>query len=104
MKALANLLLSMTLLVPGTAHTEVFRWLDDNGKINYGDRPPLNVNAERIEVNVASGNETKPPRDLRQVVQDLESKKAEQKLVFKEKRIPGDKTQSQEVAGTPSNY
>lgn len=36
------------------AQAEIFRWLDANGNIQFGDRPPPSSGAKRVEVEVNS--------------------------------------------------
>lgn len=40
-------LLSLLLILPGLAAADIYRWVDDDGVVHYGDRPPRN--AERVE-------------------------------------------------------
>lgn len=40
----------LLLLALGTAAAgEVYRWVDDNGVLHYGDRPPKGADAERVQ-------------------------------------------------------
>ena len=67
------ILSALTISIASTqAFAEVFKWVDDKGKVNFGDRPPLNVNAKKIEIKVASGNETKPVKGLEEKQESLE--------------------------------
>jgi len=58
-------------------HSEVFKWVDENGKVVYGDKPKTN-NAEKINIKNA------PKKDQ----QYIERYQKQQKLlsVFKEER------------------
>ena len=37
-----------------TAQAEIHKWVDENGKIHYGDRPPVSGNTEQLEISVES--------------------------------------------------
>lgn len=41
-------LLSLLLILPGLAGAGIYRWVDENGVVHYGDRPP--GNAERVDL------------------------------------------------------
>ncbi len=38
------------------AQAQVYRWVDENGKVHYGDRPPASQNAEDISETVNDVN------------------------------------------------
>jgi glutaredoxin len=42
------------LTVSATAQAEIFRWFDENGNVQFGDRPPVSSNAKRIKIEVNS--------------------------------------------------
>jgi hypothetical protein len=41
-------------MVTAAAQAEIFRWLDENGNVQFVDRPPVSSNAKRIKVEVNS--------------------------------------------------
>ncbi|SEA14410.1 DUF4124 domain-containing protein [Microbulbifer marinus] len=51
MKSLCGgLLLSVLLLASATAlAADLYRWVDEDGKVHFGDRPPMEAKAENIE-------------------------------------------------------
>ena len=40
------------MLLIGSTQAEVFKWIDDQGKVHFGDRPPTTVTAEKVTVRV----------------------------------------------------
>lgn len=48
------LLYVFCLLFSAAAQAEIFRWLDENGDVQFGDRPPVRSHAKRIKVEVNS--------------------------------------------------
>lgn len=42
------------LLFSSVAEAEIFRWLDDEGNVQFGDRPPPSKMVKRVEVEVNS--------------------------------------------------
>ena len=50
---LASLTLALLLLSP-SSHGDLYKWVDEKGKIHYGDSPPENVELKKITGNVSS--------------------------------------------------
>ena len=50
---LTSLALVFLLLSPA-GHAELYKWVDQNGKVHYGDSPPENVQLKKITGNVSS--------------------------------------------------
>jgi hypothetical protein len=48
MKSLAWTLLAAACAVPLAAHAQVYKWIDENGKVRYGDTPPPKAKAKLI--------------------------------------------------------
>ena len=59
---IATVFISITIgLVPHTmAAEEVYRWVDENGVVHFGDRAPDQGNAEKVSVKPSSGAESSP--------------------------------------------
>jgi len=53
------ILLLVSGLVMTSANAEVYRWVDKDGKVHYGDTPPLDVQAEKSKLseNVVGADE-----------------------------------------------
>lgn len=47
---MAMLLILLWIQAPIEAATEVFRWIDENGVVHFGDRPPTLDRGDRIRV------------------------------------------------------
>ncbi len=52
--------LAAALLTPVTVCAEVYRWVDEEGVTNYGQRPPANVEAKKVKT--WTGRSTPSPR------------------------------------------
>jgi len=50
------LLLAALIAWSGMASAVVYKWVDAQGKVQYGDRPPDGVHAEVVELLVTHGN------------------------------------------------
>ena len=48
----ATLLLGLLIINPGQA--QLYKWIDDQGKVHYGDSPPENAKLKRIRGNISS--------------------------------------------------
>ena len=48
MKSLAWTLLAAACALPLAAHAQVYKWVDENGKVRYGDTPPPKAKAKVI--------------------------------------------------------
>ncbi|MEH6581306.1 MAG: DUF4124 domain-containing protein [Halioglobus sp.] len=38
------------LLIPGLVFAQVYQWVDENGNVNFGDKPPSNANAKSLDL------------------------------------------------------
>ncbi|MEC5385486.1 DUF4124 domain-containing protein [Uliginosibacterium sp. H3] len=54
------LLASMLSVVMVSAHAEVFRWTDKDGKVHYSDNPPADIKAEQRKMKDNSVDVTGP--------------------------------------------
>lgn len=43
-----------------TAHAKIYRWVDDNGKVNYTDTPPTHAAIEEHKINAPKKSSSKP--------------------------------------------
>lgn len=62
---IATVFIAITIaLVPHTtAATEVYRWVDENGVVHFGDRAPDQGNAEKVSVQPGPGAQSPPASD-----------------------------------------
>lgn len=60
-------LVLMTALVitatDATAGDNVYRWLDEDGNVHFGDRPPDQSNAEKINIETGTSSTAEPSTD-----------------------------------------
>src|SRR5262249_39661977 len=49
----ATALALAALLAAGAAHAQVYRWVDDQGKVHYRERPPAGAKARPLEERLA---------------------------------------------------
>jgi hypothetical protein len=77
------------------ADAAVYRWMDEQGRVQYGDRPPLDKNTDEIKIRStpASRNDAtnRPPSDLerkqlRQKMLDNYQEEREEKRQARKKR------------------
>jgi hypothetical protein len=63
MKQLTGIALGFVLSVPATAG-DVYRWVDDQGQVHFGDRPPLRAQGTR-QPTIAAGADAPAKSGLR---------------------------------------
>lgn len=84
------LLSGCLLLISPLAISEVYRWVDDRGKVHFGDKPP-SQDAQQIKIkpppsNASPSNLKPSPQDFRKLEEGLLKAYAERKTIEKEKR------------------
>jgi glutaredoxin len=62
--------LAPLLLLPVLAQAQMYRWVDDNGKVHYSDRAPLSgaKNVQKQSISVGQGSSAPLPYALQQAV------------------------------------
>jgi hypothetical protein len=50
--------------VSAPAHAEIYRWVDENGVVNYSDKPPKGVKVEEKSYQNIATKFREPPKDL----------------------------------------
>lgn len=43
----------LLILAPATLQAQIYRWVDGDGRVHFGDRPPADAGAERLETGPA---------------------------------------------------
>lgn len=90
------MILGFTLLAMNAGAGELYRWVDEDGKVHFGDRPPMEAKAESLEGQLKPVNSADPTRkqdfpDSRradQVERDYAaSKQSEQSKVRRQQQI-----------------
>jgi glutaredoxin len=59
----------LALVAAGASHSEVYRWVDKNGKVNYSDNPPADANIEQRKINDNNVGVDKVPFEMRQAAE-----------------------------------
>ncbi|PKG80648.1 glutaredoxin family protein [Colwellia sp. 75C3] len=52
MKHVTLLLIIIFTLIPLTQAKEIYKWVDENGKVHFGDKKPEALDVEAIDINV----------------------------------------------------
>lgn len=61
LQGLINALLAVAVMLwPVASPAEVYRWVDENGKVHFGDRPPRGVETESLDLPEAAGSTPAP--------------------------------------------
>jgi glutaredoxin len=65
--------LAPLLLLPVLAQAQMYRWVDDNGKVHYADRAPLSgaKNVQKQSMSVGQGSSAPLPYALQQAVRNF---------------------------------
>lgn len=82
--------LVLALTVPAVS-AQVYKWVDERGRVQYGDKPPAGVNATPIEPPPAPQGQPRPPEDLAAKEAEfrrrqIQKREEEEKLAREEKR------------------
>lgn len=71
----------LCLLFVSFGHAEIYKWVDENGKIHYDDRPPETSKAKRLDISIETYSSVElQPYDA-STVSDDKQESAEQKKV-----------------------
>ena len=68
------------LLAASTAHAQVYRWVDEQGKVHYGERPPSGAKASPVEDRLAAPPGAPAPKaapDASQQERDFQRRRME---------------------------
>jgi hypothetical protein len=83
-------LLATLLIFPLVASAELFKWVDDQGNVHYGDKPPINKNVETIAP--AARADEKEAKRLRERTQKILSQQQQRAQAQARKRAVNKKT------------
>lgn len=68
--ALASALVAGAVVAAADVHAEIYKWVDENGQVHFGERRPADAAAERVDVRTrrspgtaATSNETQPAEE-----------------------------------------
>lgn len=75
---LLRTLLTLLVLSPAVSVAEVYRWVDEDGRTHFGDRPPTQAASQEVKVESAPARVDNSARDRQQKVNAfLEQKQQE---------------------------
>jgi hypothetical protein len=104
MRVGVGITLGLFLNVPAAAGG-IYKWLDEQGQVHFGDRPPTGAQAKHEEVRPASGGDTAQGSGLRSGerarlsnIQKQENREAAEKS-NQEKRVAADERRRERQAG-----
>ena len=96
------LLVVIYAAVPGAlhdAHAGVYKWVDEQGKVHFGDRPPQQQDAEKIDMPEVKPSATPAVSDrerLRRQRKLVDALREEREIKEKQKQALEEKRQKQE--------
>lgn len=59
------------LTFPLLAHAGVYKWVDANGQVHFGDRPPSQASSSEVEINAAPPQQDPTARQRREKVAEF---------------------------------
>lgn len=93
-----NLILLYILTVPIAAHAGVYKWVDDNGKVHYGDQPQ--VSQPTVEMNI---DDTAPAPSFSDDVLSREEKRERLLQSMEEDRVEKQEKREKQQAAKEQN-
>ncbi|MCF6281012.1 MAG: DUF4124 domain-containing protein [Candidatus Polarisedimenticolaceae bacterium] len=72
---LSTLLAVAMLLFAFSAHAEIYKWVDSEGRVHFGERPPSSGDSEIVHVNVTQPSLTTPSATNKSVASAIETAK-----------------------------
>ncbi|WP_029133678.1 DUF4124 domain-containing protein [Sedimenticola selenatireducens] len=93
-RAIFLLLLLMSVVWLDSAHAAVYRWVDADGRTQFGDRPPPDRSAEQVQIRqqpvpdeAGAPMSDQQRRELRQKMLDAYREEREEKRQAREQRV-----------------
>ena len=68
MKTLVGITFGLFLSLPSAAGS-IYRWMDDQGQVHFGDKPPVGVQPRLEEVTLSTGNDPAAGGGIRNKIQ-----------------------------------
>ena len=65
LNGLIKVVLAVVVSSPVVSMAEVYRWVDENGKVHFGDRPPRGVQTESLDLPETGGGPPAPTDEER---------------------------------------
>lgn len=83
------------LLLPVLAHAQLYKWVDENGRTQYSDRPPpAGIKAERVNTGKASSAAAAPAAPA--AAKGAAANPANRELEFRKRQISAEEAQKDE--------
>jgi hypothetical protein len=108
MKKLVGITFGLFLGLPATAGS-IYRWVDEQGQVHFGDKPPVGVQAKHEEIRPATGDHTASSGGLRAgerarlgEIEQRESREEAEKSA-RNRRAAADENRRERQAGQDAN-
>jgi len=80
-----------TLCIPLLAYAQIYKWVDEKGRVQYGEKPPPGAKASILRQEAAPASKPQPPADVSTQEADfrrrqIERRQAEEASAQKEKQ------------------
>ena len=88
-----------TLAGPASVYAEIYKWVDKDGNVQFGDKPEKGVEAEEVEIKEASPAAADPEARKRMEYQEklLKVMEEERKQQNEEKRVAREKEEKEKT-------
>ena len=64
-----RLFIVLLALLPGLLAAEIYKWVDENGNVHYGDKPPQQP-AETLDIETPAPSSEAPPMDSKRQIEE----------------------------------
>lgn len=88
----------VTTATDATAIDNVYRWVDEQGNVHFGDKPPENTKAEVIDIQPGPAISSQPVAETAPVATDAQPSRAQQQRDERATRRKEDAEQQQALA------
>jgi hypothetical protein len=91
------LLLALTLAFSAAAAAQTYKWVDQNGKVQYGDAPPAGANATPLGRTPSPAVQPAKPPETKAAAKKGPLSPAEQEAEFRKRQIDAQKEQDKQA-------
>lgn len=91
-----KLLPLLLFLVIPPSFAEVYRWVDSNGRVQYSDQPPPDVDAKKVSARPATGSEAAPAKSYSEKDQEFRKRQLEGDEKAKKQAALDDKAKAEQ--------
>jgi len=78
-----RLVIGLLLLVGLSAQAEIYKWVDENGKVQYGDQPPAAAKKQTLKITAQQGVTPPAPQQIKILPNETVKSAAEDPAVVK---------------------